>query len=180
MNVSSTGNELMWHKRIRRNASGARSEYARYPSINFSHLFSGSGSRGIRPVQAAKLKCLFHYFARVTSHMPEGVLTFSRQVLHPAPQWERSEASLTNLRVDSTGTIEDNGQGMLQVGVAWGGACCGVGGACCGVGWVYCGVGVAWGGACRVIQAVFTRVTEEVCVEIDVMYIVFNDQTLVG
>ena len=51
MKVSSTGNELMWHKRIRRNASGARSEYARYPSINFSHLFSGSGSRGIRPVQ---------------------------------------------------------------------------------------------------------------------------------
>lgn len=102
----------------RRNASGARSEYARYPSINFSHLFSGSGSRGIRPVQAAKLKCLFHYFARVTSHMPEGVLTFSRQVLHPAPQWERSEASLTKLRVDSTGTIEDNGHGMLQVDFA--------------------------------------------------------------
>ena len=101
-------------------------------------LWGGSGSRGIPPVQAAKLKCLFHYFARVTSHMPEGVLTFSRQVLHPAPQWERSEASLTKLRVDSTGTIEDNGHGMLQVGVAWGGY---------GMGWgmLWGGCGMGWG-----------------------------------
>ena len=48
----------------RRNARGATSEYASYPSINFNTLFSGSAKRGVSPVTANKLTCLFHYFTR--------------------------------------------------------------------------------------------------------------------
>ena len=50
----------------RRNARGATSEYSNYPSINFNTLFSGSAKRGVSPVTANKLTCLFHYFTRYT------------------------------------------------------------------------------------------------------------------
>ena len=50
--------------------------------------------------------------------MPEGVVTFHRQVLATPPQWEKSSSLLSRLHVDSEGTIEDDGQGMLQVNVA--------------------------------------------------------------
>ena len=47
--------------------------------------------------------------------MPEGVVTFHRQVLATPPQWEKSSSLLSHLHVDSEGTIEDDGHGMLQV-----------------------------------------------------------------
>ena len=46
--------------------------------------------------------------------MPEGVVTFHRQVLATPPQWEKSTLPLSRLHVDSRGTIEDQGHGMLQ------------------------------------------------------------------
>ena len=48
--------------------------------------------------------------------MPTGVLTFKRQLVHDPPKWEDSKAQLTQLHVSSTGMIEDDGEGMLQVG----------------------------------------------------------------
>ena len=69
----------------------------------------------ITPTRFNKLACLFHYFARVTSVLPEGVITFERKVLISPPSWEKSEALFTNIHVDSKGTIERNGQGMIQV-----------------------------------------------------------------
>ena len=53
---------------------------------------------------------------RVTRSMPEGVVTFHRQVLATPPRWEKSSSLFTSLHVDSEGTIEDHGHGMLQVG----------------------------------------------------------------
>ena len=62
-----------------RNAQrGGRSAYSSYPMINFSGLFRGSAYRSDQMV--AKLKCILHYFKRVTSEMPDGVVTFTRQV----------------------------------------------------------------------------------------------------
>ena len=48
--------------------------------------------------------------------VPSGVLTFTRCVLTSAPSWYRDETSLSRLHVSSSGTIEDDGAGMLQVG----------------------------------------------------------------
>ena len=79
-------------------------------------LYVVGGANGpIPPVKANKLKCLLHYFTRVTSQMPEGTITFQRLVLTTPPKWEKSDAMITSLHVDSHGTIEDCGHGMLQV-----------------------------------------------------------------
>ena len=62
-----------------------------------------------------KLMCIYHYFSRVTASPPEGTVTFERRGLVAPPAWERSDAVFTKLHVDSSGTIEMNGGGMLQV-----------------------------------------------------------------
>ena len=62
-----------------------------------------------------KLSCICHYFDKVTSAPPNGVITFERRVLSSSPSWEGSSSLLTQLHADSKGTIECNGQGMLQV-----------------------------------------------------------------
>lgn len=98
----------------RRNATQAHSEYTKYPGINFNELFVSS-AHSSSSVKVEKLKCILSYFTRVTSKMPEGVVTFSRQVCVDPPQWDKCTHVFTKLRVDSEGTIEDNGHGMLQV-----------------------------------------------------------------
>jgi len=50
------------------------------PSINFNNLYSHASSLRYR-CRHAKLDCLFHYFRRVTTNMPQGTLTFKRQVV---------------------------------------------------------------------------------------------------
>ena len=101
----------------RRNALHKSAEFASYPSINFNTLFAGKRVF-INPVRVAKFKCIFHYFTRVTSKVPVGTLTFTRQVCTEPPHWDRCSATLTKLHVTSEGTIEGNGQGMLQVDFA--------------------------------------------------------------
>ena len=101
----------------RRNATHRTVEFASYPSINFNTLFAGKRVF-IPAVRAAKLKCIFHYFTRVTSTVPTGTLTFTRQVCTNPPQWDKCSAKLSRLHVTSDGTIEGNGQGMLQVDFA--------------------------------------------------------------
>ena len=54
-----------------------------------------------------------------TCHLvPQGNITYSRQVLkrQDLPDWERRQDIFPKLRVDSGGTIEDDGEGRLQVG----------------------------------------------------------------
>ncbi|XP_072570191.1 poly(ADP-ribose) glycohydrolase-like isoform X2 [Paramormyrops kingsleyae] len=98
-----------------RNASHHNSEYFHYPTINFSSLF-GNWS----PRKQEKLKAIFNYFKIVSDHEKEieGLVTFERCCLRDAPQWERESKMLTKLHVSSEGTIEEKGQGMLQVDFA--------------------------------------------------------------
>ena len=101
----------------RRNAVHRSAEFFSYPTINFNSLFSGRRVY-ISPVRAAKFKCIFHYFTRVTSSVPTRVLTFTRQVCAEPPQWDKCSAKLTKLHITSEATIEEGGQGMLQVDFA--------------------------------------------------------------
>ena len=101
----------------RRNAMHRGAEFVTYPSINFNTLFAGRRT-SIHSIRATKLKCLFHYFTRVTSKLPTGVLTFSRQVCREPPHWDKCTEKLSKLHVSSKGTIEDDGHGMLQVDFA--------------------------------------------------------------
>lgn len=99
----------------RRNTRQHSTEYASYPTINFNSMFSPNEKRTINQQRVSKLECLFHYFTRVTKKMPEGTVTFQRQVLNDPPEWDKSSVTFTKLHVTSEGTIEDQGHGMLQV-----------------------------------------------------------------
>eukprot|EP00117_Sycon_ciliatum_P026157 scpid34572/ scgid21537/ Poly(ADP-ribose) glycohydrolase len=102
-----------------RNSTGSNSEYASFPSINFSSLFQGDrGRRSMSPSRAAKLRCILHYFQCVTSNPPAGVISFERRFLAGAPQWTSSMFTLSDLFVADDGTIEDDGDGMLQADFA--------------------------------------------------------------
>jgi poly(ADP-ribose) glycohydrolase len=49
---------------------------------------------------------------------PCGAVTFERRSVSERPQWEQCSQPLTGLQVFSTGTIEDDGDNMLQVDFA--------------------------------------------------------------
>ncbi|KAK6301428.1 hypothetical protein J4Q44_G00274810 [Coregonus suidteri] len=95
----------------RRNARKA--EYANYPDINFCRLFEGSS-----PKKREKLKTLLCYFRSVTEQRPTGLVTFTRKCLDRPPNWKNSQNQLTKLHITCAGTIEDDGNGMLQVDFA--------------------------------------------------------------
>ena len=94
-----------------RNAVHMSAEFFSYPTINFNSLFSRRRVY-ISPVRAAKFKFIFHYFTRVTSSVPTGVLTFTRQVCAEPPQWDKCPVKLTKLHITSEATIEEGGQGI--------------------------------------------------------------------
>ncbi|KAG8287523.1 hypothetical protein J6590_034897 [Homalodisca vitripennis] len=106
----------------RRNTGKKDSEYSTYPSINFNRLFTGDyvEDKGRLPSLHEKLKCLINYFRRVTTKVPEGVVTYSRHYVPPGelPDWSKATNRLPNMYVSSTGTIEDEGTNMLQVDFA--------------------------------------------------------------
>jgi len=95
------------------------SEFSNYPDINFSRLFRGVKDV-VNVVKTEKLKTILHYFERVIADMPKGTVTYTRQLLEPrhTPKWQKSDTELKNLYVTSEGTIEDNGEGFLQVDFA--------------------------------------------------------------
>ncbi|XP_023719599.1 poly(ADP-ribose) glycohydrolase isoform X2 [Cryptotermes secundus] len=101
----------------RRNTAKRQSEYARYPDINFNRLFQAAEGAVPKP---EKLKCLLHYFRRVCSRAPDGVVTYARRYVNHSdlPQWDKSQKLLTKLHITSQGTIEDDGEGLLQVDFA--------------------------------------------------------------
>ncbi|KAF9121321.1 hypothetical protein BGW39_010632 [Mortierella sp. 14UC] len=95
------------------------------PSINFISLFWTEESRTpCTPTQAAKLRCILHYFDRVTTEMPQGTVTYHRQVLKKPTylgadeRWRRGDFSLSHVAVDWTTPIEDAPQGALQLDFA--------------------------------------------------------------
>ncbi|XP_065199713.1 poly(ADP-ribose) glycohydrolase-like [Planococcus citri] len=102
-----------------RNTQSKGSEYANYPSINFTRLFQGV-FRDRKKATIEKIKSLLHYFRRVTSSHPTGVVTYSRHFVPKLviPDWAKSTKLLPKLNVSSTGTIEDEGFGLYQVDFA--------------------------------------------------------------
>ncbi|XP_077999725.1 poly(ADP-ribose) glycohydrolase-like [Glandiceps talaboti] len=101
----------------RRNAKQKQSGYSSYPDINFVQLFKGAKD-GIEPRKAEKLKCILNYFKRVTTTVPTGTVTYTRRVLRNLPRWDRLSDEFRDIHVTSKGSIEDDGQGMLQVDFA--------------------------------------------------------------
>lgn len=102
----------------RRNTLKPSSEYASYPDINFHRLYQCSNSESVME----KLKCILHYFRRVCTKEPTGVLTFTRRTVESGscPDWTSSDIPIgaTPLHVNSNGTIEDDGFGLLQIDFA--------------------------------------------------------------
>lgn len=88
------------------------------PYINFNGILNDSGSRRSR-VKMEKLVCLFHYFNRVCTKMPEGVVTFSRLTLDAddTPSFESSTSTFNKVLLLKDGTIEDC-TGALQLDFA--------------------------------------------------------------
>ncbi|KAK2178357.1 hypothetical protein NP493_546g02036 [Ridgeia piscesae] len=86
------------------------------PGIDFRRLYQG----GIPRKTQEKVKCLLHYFKTVTDDMPEGNITYSRQMVtrDKLPIWQKCRNVFPQLHVSSGGTIEDDGEGMLQVDFA--------------------------------------------------------------
>ncbi|CAM4728952.1 unnamed protein product [Leuciscus chuanchicus] len=111
-----------------RNNTGPGSEYANYPTINFSSLFDSRSDSVRAGLQAEKLRAIFHYFDTVTNESPhqdsaskpDGLVTFERICIPPSllPNWNNRRETLKNLHISSKGSIEKEGTGMLQVDFA--------------------------------------------------------------
>ncbi|XP_014219964.1 poly(ADP-ribose) glycohydrolase-like [Copidosoma floridanum] len=106
----------------RRNSTNPQSEYALFPHINFNRLFGALHDKRASRRQAVmeKLKCIFHYFRRVTSKEPEGTITIQRRYIpkNNCPNWDNQNVRLPQLHITSKGTIESEGLGLLQVDFA--------------------------------------------------------------
>ncbi|OEL31608.1 Poly(ADP-ribose) glycohydrolase 1 [Dichanthelium oligosanthes] len=101
---------------------------ASLPTINFDGLFAALINNS-RQSQEQKVRCLIHYFERVTDSTPTGFVSFERKVLpcraisdgvtYPdVDEWMQSRAPLCQFRVFSTGFIEDEEQEALEVDFA--------------------------------------------------------------
>ncbi|KAK7120977.1 hypothetical protein R3I94_020831 [Phoxinus phoxinus] len=111
-----------------RNDTSPGSEYANYPTINFSSLFDSRSDPVKAALQAEKLRAIFHYFNTVTNEnphqdpaaKPDGLVTFERICIPQSqlPNWTNQKESLRNLHISSNGSIENEGTGMLQVDFA--------------------------------------------------------------
>ncbi|XP_056117556.1 poly(ADP-ribose) glycohydrolase [Rhinichthys klamathensis goyatoka] len=105
-----------------RNDTSPGSEYANYPTINFSSLFDSRSDSVKAALQAEKLRAIFHYFNTVTNETskPDGLVTFERICIQPSnlPDWNNRKETLKNLHISSKGSIEKEGAGMLQVDFA--------------------------------------------------------------
>ncbi|XP_077099762.1 poly(ADP-ribose) glycohydrolase [Siphateles boraxobius] len=111
-----------------RNDTSPGSEYANYPTINFSSLFGSRSDPVKAALKAEKLRAIFHYFDTVTNEnphqdsasKPDGLVTFERICTPPSnlPKWDNRKETLKNLHISSKGSIENEGAGMLQVDFA--------------------------------------------------------------
>lgn len=93
------------------------------PEINFASLFLGAGLLGqCPPTQGEKLKCILHYFERMSSRFSqepsnERNVSFTRKVLTNAPKWESSTKTFGAVTIKEEGLIEDE-KDHLQVDFA--------------------------------------------------------------
>ncbi|CAF3767930.1 unnamed protein product [Rotaria sordida] len=91
-----------------------KKEYENYQDPNFETLYQKGP-----PQKIEKLKCILHYFRRVTQKMPNGVITIQRFALskHRFPQWSDLQTGLCDLHLTTGKKIEDI-NGALQVDFA--------------------------------------------------------------
>ncbi|KAJ0034640.1 hypothetical protein Pint_26047 [Pistacia integerrima] len=98
------------------------------PTINFDELFA-SLYESYSENQENKIRCIVHYFERISSCMPVGSVSFERKVLpldyHPlfisypdADAWSKSAVPLCPFEAYSLGSIEDHSTDALQVDFA--------------------------------------------------------------
>ncbi|XP_050433328.1 poly(ADP-ribose) glycohydrolase-like isoform X2 [Adelges cooleyi] len=104
------------------NRNGDYSEYKTYPQINFNGLFQMKVQKSNDKYLYEKLKCIINYFKKVTdpNFVCKRAVTYSRRYLpeNELPTWSKLTNQLTNLHIASTGTIENDGDGMYQVDFA--------------------------------------------------------------
>ncbi|XP_057658319.1 poly(ADP-ribose) glycohydrolase-like [Diorhabda carinulata] len=93
-----------------------------YPGVNFASLFIADKRPKRQSCIFEKFKCIFNYFRMVTTSPPLGVITFERKHTPKSlmPRWDTLDNNIghTKIHIDSSGTIEDNGLGFLQVDFA--------------------------------------------------------------
>ncbi|XP_042478094.1 poly(ADP-ribose) glycohydrolase 1-like [Macadamia integrifolia] len=98
------------------------------PAINFNQLFA-SIYANYSENQEHKIKCLIHYFERISSCMPTGCVSFERKVLswsrvpfsvsYPKTDfWSKSAVPLCHFEVSHSGLIEDQSCESLEVDFA--------------------------------------------------------------
>ncbi|XP_010650755.1 poly(ADP-ribose) glycohydrolase 1 isoform X2 [Vitis vinifera] len=98
------------------------------PMINFDHLFSCLYDIYDEKMEN-KIKCIVHYFERICSQMPTGLVSFERKVLpledspfcvtYPkADLWSKSAVPLCHFEVHRSGLIEDQSKEALEVDFA--------------------------------------------------------------
>ncbi|KVI00449.1 Poly(ADP-ribose) glycohydrolase [Cynara cardunculus var. scolymus] len=96
--------------------------------INFDHLFA-SLYDSYNEKQENKIKCIIHYFERISSSTPVGNVSFERKVLAAdhnlkyifspkTESWSKSVVSLCLFEVCSSGLIEDHSKEALEVDFA--------------------------------------------------------------
>ncbi|KAL3642186.1 hypothetical protein CASFOL_013001 [Castilleja foliolosa] len=87
------------------------------PPINFDYLF---GRECNMASHENKIKCLVHYFERVSTNMPSGNVSFERKVLPftNADFWSNSTNLLCKFEIHSSGVIEDQSTELLEVDFA--------------------------------------------------------------
>ncbi|CAF3789345.1 unnamed protein product [Rotaria sp. Silwood1] len=89
-------------------------EYENFPTPNFGKLYRAGPANKVE-----KLKCLLHYFNRVTKKMPNGVITFQRVSLYYSqyPKWNEMDTDLCDLNLTTGRKIEEI-KNVLQVDFA--------------------------------------------------------------
>ncbi|XP_014521364.1 poly(ADP-ribose) glycohydrolase 1 isoform X1 [Vigna radiata var. radiata] len=98
------------------------------PMINFDELFA-SLYEDYSQKQENKIWCIIHYFQRISSKMPKGIVSFERKALHlkndythiscpDANFWSTSTVPLCRFEVHNSGLIEDQSSEAVEVDFA--------------------------------------------------------------
>ncbi|KAG2327692.1 hypothetical protein Bca52824_010420 [Brassica carinata] len=102
----------------------------RLPNINFDKLFGNLISTGRNEHQENKIRCMTHYFQRLSSCIPSGFVSFERKNLSSVQDpsglqtfpdegfWSASTVNLCPVEVHTCGLIEDQTVEALEVDFA--------------------------------------------------------------
>ncbi|KAF8046623.1 hypothetical protein N665_3582s0004 [Sinapis alba] len=100
------------------------------PNINFDKLFGNLTSTGRNEHQENKIRCITHYFQRLSSCIPPGFVSFERKILSSVQDpsgleafpdevfWSTSTVNLCPVEVHTCGLIEDQSVEALEVDFA--------------------------------------------------------------